>query len=113
MSRPGTEILVFNPIVFDSTASHLAFDAVVAYLQTVAAQGKALLRALREADASMGTKDELADGAAIEATLQAMPDLSEIAANAAVLADALGAAIEAILQAMPDLSEKNQTGGCS
>jgi len=34
------------------------------------------------------------------------------AADAAVLADALGGAIEATLQAMPELSEKNQTGGC-
>jgi CheY-like chemotaxis protein/HPt (histidine-containing phosphotransfer) domain-containing protein len=109
---PGAELPVFNSIVFNRAANHLAPDAVATYLQTIAEQGKILLHGLRQKDASTRGEDELAERAHTLAGCAGMFGFERLAMlgrhferaiqsgapNAPNLADALSTAIEAVLR---------------
>jgi HPt (histidine-containing phosphotransfer) domain-containing protein len=55
------ELPVLDTKAFERTAVHLAPEAVVAYLRTIAALGETLLRGLRAADAPTETGETLAE----------------------------------------------------
>jgi signal transduction histidine kinase/HPt (histidine-containing phosphotransfer) domain-containing protein len=59
----GSELPIFNLVSFERASGFLAPDAVVSYLRTIAEQGEALLRRLREPDALTHAGNELAEAA--------------------------------------------------
>jgi HPt (histidine-containing phosphotransfer) domain-containing protein len=57
----GAELPVLNTTAFDRTAGYLAPAAIAVYLQTIANDGEALLRALRKTNVLIRTGEELAE----------------------------------------------------
>jgi PAS domain S-box-containing protein len=112
----GSDLVVFNPAVFELTAFYLAPEAVASYMEAIAERGEALLRGLRGPDALVHTGEELAEAAhtiAGSAGMFGFERLTSVgrrferavqagAAEAPALADGLSAALEVTLQAIHD-----------
>jgi hypothetical protein len=112
----GSDLMVFNPTVFELTAFYLAPEAVTSYMEAIAERGEALLRGLRGPDALVHTGDELAEAAhtiAGSAGMFGFERLTSVgrrferaiqagAAEAPALADGLSAALQVTLQAIHD-----------
>jgi PAS domain S-box-containing protein len=110
----GSDLVVFNPTVFELTAFYLSSEAVSSYMEAIAERGEALLRGLRGPDALVQTGDELAEAAhtiAGSAGMFGFERLTSVgrrferavqagAAEAPALADGLSAALEVTLQAI-------------
>jgi PAS domain S-box-containing protein len=112
----GSDLVVFNPAVFELTAFYLSSEAVSSYMEAIAERGEALLRGLRGPDALVQTGDELAEAAHTIAGSAGMFGFERLtavgrrferavqagAAEAPALADGLSAALEVTLQAIHD-----------
>ena len=112
----GSDLVVFNPTVFELTAFYLSSEAVSSYMDAIAERGEALLRGLRGPDALVQTGDELAEAAHTIAGSAGMFGFERLtavgrrferavqagAAEAPALADGLSAALEVTLQAIHD-----------
>jgi PAS domain S-box-containing protein len=112
----GSDLVVFNPTVFELTAFYLAPEAVASYMDAIAERGEALLRGLRGPDALVQTGDELAEAAHTIAGSAGMFGFERLtavgrrferaiqagAAETPALADGLSAALQVTLQAIHD-----------
>ncbi|HEX4366290.1 MAG TPA: PAS domain S-box protein [Rhodopila sp.] len=112
----GSDLVVFNPTVFELTAFYLTPEAIASYMDAIAERGEALLRGLRGPDALVHTGDELAEAAHTIAGSAGMFGFERLtavgrrferavqagAAEAPALADGLSAALEVTLQTIHD-----------
>jgi PAS domain S-box-containing protein len=112
----GEELMILNPQGFDGAAGFLATEKVVAHLETIVRDGRALLRDLQPTEAPARSKAELAEAAhklagsagmfgfdrLVAVGLKYESALRSGAADAPVLADALRATIEISLRATHD-----------
>jgi CheY-like chemotaxis protein/HPt (histidine-containing phosphotransfer) domain-containing protein len=112
----GSDLVVFNPTVFELTSFYLTPEAVSSYMEAIAERGEALLRGLRGPDALVHTGEDLAEAAHTIAGSAGMFGFERLTAvgrrferavqagavEAPALADGLSAALEVTLQTIHD-----------